>query len=144
MRATRTSGSKPSSHDTRPLCGPWPRLAEPGCREAVTAAGCSPASAVVADIVDVVRTLSADPSSRVPHLAFQADALSSVPVLPQSHGEGDAEPVRGRRVRGGVCKLLLAHHRASEQHAGAHVDGDARDDRDEEQEDARRQKEEPF
>ena len=47
-------------------------------------------------------------------------------------------------MRGGVCKLLLAHHRASEQHAGAHVDRDARDDRDEEQEDALRQREEPF
>ncbi|MEM9604409.1 MAG: homoserine dehydrogenase [Pseudomonadota bacterium] len=45
------------------------------------------ASAVVADIVDVVRTLSADPSSRVPHLAFQADALSSVPVLARAHFE---------------------------------------------------------
>ena len=47
-------------------------------------------------------------------------------------------------MRGGVCKLLLAHHRASEQHAGAHVDGDAGDDRDEEQDDALRQREEPF
>ena len=47
-------------------------------------------------------------------------------------------------MRGGVCKLLLAHHRASEQHAGAHVDRDARNDRDEEEKDALRQKEEPF
>lgn len=39
------------------------------------------ASSVVADIVDVVRTLTVDPENRVPHLAFQADALSSVPVL---------------------------------------------------------------
>ncbi len=39
------------------------------------------ASAVVADIVDVVRMLTADPENRVPHLAFQADALSDVPIL---------------------------------------------------------------
>ncbi|HEY5602012.1 MAG TPA: homoserine dehydrogenase [Gammaproteobacteria bacterium] len=40
------------------------------------------ASAVVADIIDVVRMLTADPENRVPHLAFQADALSNVPILP--------------------------------------------------------------
>ncbi len=46
-------------------------------------AGSEPtASAVVADIVDVARTLTADPEHRVPHLAFQADRLSSEPVLP--------------------------------------------------------------
>ncbi len=39
------------------------------------------ASAVVADLVDVVRTLAADPEARVPHLAFQPDAISEVPVL---------------------------------------------------------------
>jgi len=45
-------------------------------------AGAEPtASAVVADIVDVVRTLTADPGNRVPHLAFQPDALSDVPIL---------------------------------------------------------------
>lgn len=46
-------------------------------------AGAEPtASAVVADIVDVVRTLTSDPNNRVPHLAFQADALSDLPILP--------------------------------------------------------------
>jgi homoserine dehydrogenase len=46
-------------------------------------AGAEPtASAVVADVVDVVRTLTADPENRVPHLAFQADALSDLPILP--------------------------------------------------------------
>ena len=46
-------------------------------------AGAEPtASAVVADIVDVVRTLTADPENRVPHLAFQADALSDLKVVP--------------------------------------------------------------
>ena len=48
-------------------------------------AGSEPtASAVVADIVDVARPLTADPNHRVPHLAFQADRLSSEPVLPMS------------------------------------------------------------
>jgi homoserine dehydrogenase len=46
-------------------------------------AGADPtASAVVADIVDVVRTLTGDPNNRVPHLAFQPDQLSKLPILP--------------------------------------------------------------
>ncbi len=46
-------------------------------------AGAEPtASAVVSDIIDVVRTLTADRDNRVPHLAFQPSALSDVPVLP--------------------------------------------------------------
>ena len=46
-------------------------------------AGAEPtASAVVADIVDVARVLTADPENRVPHLAFQPDALSDTPILP--------------------------------------------------------------
>ena len=40
------------------------------------------ASAVVADLVDVVRALTIDPGNRVPHLAFQPDALSDLPILP--------------------------------------------------------------
>ncbi len=45
-------------------------------------AGAEPtASAVVADLVDVVRTLTADPGNRVPHLAFQPDALDNPPLL---------------------------------------------------------------
>jgi homoserine dehydrogenase len=44
-------------------------------------AGAEPtASAVVADLVDVVRTLTTDPTNRVPHLAFQADALVDLPM----------------------------------------------------------------
>jgi len=39
------------------------------------------ASAVVADLVDVTRLITADPEHRVPHLAFQPDQLSSVPIL---------------------------------------------------------------
>ncbi len=46
-------------------------------------AGAEPtASAVVADLVDVVRTLTTDPNNRVPHLAFQPDALADLPILP--------------------------------------------------------------
>ncbi|ARN75396.1 homoserine dehydrogenase [Oceanicoccus sagamiensis] len=45
-------------------------------------AGAEPtASAVVADIVDVARTLSAEPGHRVPYLAFQPDALSNTPIV---------------------------------------------------------------
>ena len=39
------------------------------------------ASAVVADLVDVVRALTTDPTNRVPHLAFQPDELVDTPVL---------------------------------------------------------------
>ena len=46
-------------------------------------AGAEPtASAVVADLVDVVRALTTDPNNRVPHLAFQPGSLAQVPVLP--------------------------------------------------------------
>jgi homoserine dehydrogenase len=51
-------------------------------------AGSEPtASAVVADLVDVVRALTADPENRVPHLAFHADALSDIPILPMEEVE---------------------------------------------------------
>ena len=39
------------------------------------------ASAVVADLVDVVRVLTTDSENRVPHLAFQPDSLSDLPIL---------------------------------------------------------------
>ena len=45
-------------------------------------AGSEPtASAVVADIVDITRTLTADPENRVPHLAFQPNAIADIPVI---------------------------------------------------------------
>jgi len=51
-------------------------------------AGAEPtASAVVADLVDVVRTLTSDPENRVPHLAFRPDALSDLPILPMEQVE---------------------------------------------------------
>jgi homoserine dehydrogenase len=51
-------------------------------------AGAEPtASAVVADLVDVTRLHTADPQHRVPHLAFQPDHLSDLPVLPMDEVE---------------------------------------------------------
>jgi homoserine dehydrogenase len=45
-------------------------------------AGSQPtASAVVADLVDVTRLITADPEHRVPHLAFQPNRLSQTPIL---------------------------------------------------------------
>jgi len=45
-------------------------------------AGAEPtASSVVADLVDVVRTLTSDSENRVPHLAFQPQSISDIPVL---------------------------------------------------------------
>jgi homoserine dehydrogenase len=45
-------------------------------------AGAQPtASAIIADVVDVVRALTTDPENRVPHLAFQPDAMSDIRVL---------------------------------------------------------------
>ncbi len=39
------------------------------------------ASAVVADVIDVTRTLTTDPENRVPHLPFQPGELSDLPVV---------------------------------------------------------------
>jgi homoserine dehydrogenase len=59
-------------------------------------AGSQPtASAVVADLVDVTRLITADPEQRVPHLAFQPDQLSDTPVLPI----GDVETSYYLRMR---------------------------------------------
>ena len=63
--------------------GIWParirsRWISPG-----TCAGSQPtASAVVADLVDITRLITADPEHRVPHLAFQPDRLAKDPILP--------------------------------------------------------------
>ena len=46
-------------------------------------AGAEPtASAVIADLVDVTRALTADPENRVPHLAFQSGQLADTVILP--------------------------------------------------------------
>ena len=48
-------------------------------------AGAEPtASAVIADLVDVARMLTADPEHRVPHLAFQPESIVELPILPIS------------------------------------------------------------
>lgn len=48
-------------------------------------AGSEPtASAVIADLVDVTRLQTADPENRVPHLAFQPDAVQNIPILPMA------------------------------------------------------------
>ncbi len=51
-------------------------------------AGAEPtASAVIADLVDVTRMHTADPGHRVPHLAFQPDAVMDTPILPMAEVE---------------------------------------------------------
>src|SRR5512133_2119457 len=46
-------------------------------------AGSEPtASAVIADLVDITRLHPADAAQRVPHLAFQPNAMSDLPVMP--------------------------------------------------------------
>jgi homoserine dehydrogenase len=48
-------------------------------------AGSEPtASAVIADLVDITRLHTADPLNRVPHLAFQPDAMSTLKILPMT------------------------------------------------------------
>lgn len=46
-------------------------------------AGAEPtASAVIADLVDVTRMATSDPQNRVPHLAFQPNAMADIKILP--------------------------------------------------------------
>ncbi|MGO4378706.1 homoserine dehydrogenase [Pseudoduganella sp. RAF19] len=48
-------------------------------------AGAEPtASAVIADLVDITRLATADPEHRVPHLAFQPNALTDIKILPMA------------------------------------------------------------
>jgi len=48
-------------------------------------AGAEPtASAVIADLVDITRLATADPEHRVPHLAFQPNAMTNIDILPMS------------------------------------------------------------
>ena len=59
-------------------------------------AGSQPtASAVVADLIDVTRLITADPEQRVPHLAFQPDQLSNEKIL----GIGEVETACYLRMR---------------------------------------------
>ena len=51
-------------------------------------AGSEPtASAVIADVIDIVRALTSDPENRVPHLAFQPNELSDTSILPMEEVE---------------------------------------------------------
>ena len=51
-------------------------------------AGAEPtASAVVADLVDVVRSMTASPENRVPYLAFQAGSIVDLPIVPMAEVE---------------------------------------------------------
>jgi homoserine dehydrogenase len=51
-------------------------------------AGAEPtASAVIADLVDITRVHTADPGHRVPHLAFQPNAVVDTPILPMAEVE---------------------------------------------------------
>ena len=45
------------------------------------AGGDATGSAVIADLVDLARTLDVSPAARVPYLAYQADSLSDLPIL---------------------------------------------------------------
>lgn len=78
-------------------------------------AGAEPtASAVVADVIDVVRALTSDPENRVPHLAFQADALADIPLLSSERFKTayylrlNAEDKPG--VLADVTRILAAHN----------------------------------
>jgi homoserine dehydrogenase len=78
-------------------------------------AGAEPtASAVVADVIDVVRALTSDPENRVPHLAFQPDSLADIPVLTSDcfktsyYLRLNAEDKPG--VLADVTRILADHH----------------------------------
>ena len=61
-------------------------------------AGAEPtASAVIADLVDVTRMHTADPEHRVPHLAFQPDAMVDLAILPIAGVRCDHEAAAGSR-----------------------------------------------
>ncbi|MGR8980094.1 MAG: homoserine dehydrogenase [Gammaproteobacteria bacterium] len=78
-------------------------------------AGAEPtASAVVADVIDVVRALTSDPENRVPHLAFQPEAIKDIPILSPDQFRSayylrlNAEDKSG--VLADVTKILADHH----------------------------------
>jgi len=80
-------------------------------------AGAEPtASAVVADVVDVVRALTSDPENRVPHLAFQADAIADIPVLSSESFKTSYYLRLNAEDKPGVLAdvtRILAHHNIS-------------------------------
>ncbi len=81
-------------------------------------AGAEPtASAVIADLVDVTRLATADPDHRVPHLAFQPDAMNDTPILPMEQVQ-TAYYLRLRVAdQAGVLSRITTHPgRARDQH----------------------------
>jgi len=71
-------------------------------------AGSEPtASAVIADLVDVTRLQTADPENRVPHLAFQPDALQNTPILPMAEVTTSSEMQALKTVLGEIIKIRL-------------------------------------
>ena len=80
---------------------PWPDILLRSRR------GAEPtASAVVADLVDVTRMHTADPEQRVPHLAFQPDAVSDLRIL-------SMEEVETRTTCACECSIARACLRTS-------------------------------
>lgn len=80
------------------------------------------ASAVEADIVDVVRAMTSDPGNRVPHLAFQPGLLASIKAImgasnfsieafiqrePSPGGHDDDIILLTQRVREGVMTIAI-------------------------------------
>lgn len=66
-------------------------------------AGAQPtASAVIADLVDIARLMTADPGQRVPHLAFQHDRMDDTPILPMAAVESSYYLRLGVEDRPGV------------------------------------------
>jgi homoserine dehydrogenase len=102
------------------------------------------ASAVIADLVDLARTFGADAHQRVPHLAFQSQALHALPVLPMTElvgsyylrfdlAEGDGDGVVAHAlehlVQTGVevqSHALLLHHQDRARRAFTLITGPAR------------------
>ena len=77
-------------------------------------AGAEPtASAVVADIVDVARVLTADPECRVPHLAFQPNALSNMTIIQKGEIQTTnylrMNAINRAGVLADITKILGAH-----------------------------------
>ncbi len=105
-------------------------------------AGSEPtASAVIADLVDITRLHTADAAHRVPHLAFQPDAMSDAPVLPMSEvvtsyylrlrvadQAGVLAKVTGLLAAAGISIDAMLQRGAGEGHDGAHEPGAAQTD----------------
>ncbi len=82
-------------------------------------AGSEPtASAVIADLVDIARLDTAEAAQRVPHLAFQPDAMSDLPILPM----GDVRSSYYLRLRVADQAGVLAQLTGILAQAGINID----------------------